>query len=56
MTELADFAKMNAVYETMFRFPYPARSTVGVESLPKGGQIEIECIENIEKPPFVKTM
>jgi len=56
MTDLADFAKMNAVYETMFRFPYPARSTIEVSALPKGASLEIECIACIEKPPFVKTI
>lgn len=44
MTNLDDFPKMNAVYETLFKPPYPARSTVGVSSLPKGAVVEAECI------------
>jgi enamine deaminase RidA (YjgF/YER057c/UK114 family) len=27
-----------------FREPYPARSTVGVAALPRGAQVEVECI------------
>lgn len=44
MTNLADFAAMNAVYETMFEKPYPARTTIGVAGLPRGAQIEIELV------------
>ena len=44
MTNLADFAAMNAVYETMFEKPYPARTTIGVADLPRGAQIEIELV------------
>lgn len=46
MTDLNDFDKMNAVYASYFseENPYPARSTVQVVALPKGVQIEIECL------------
>ena len=44
MTNLADFPAMNAVYETMFEKPYPARTTIGVAGLPRGAQIEIELV------------
>ncbi|MCS7208062.1 MAG: RidA family protein [Fimbriimonadales bacterium] len=44
MTDLKMFAEMNAVYETYFRPPYPARATVQVAALPKGAQVEIEAI------------
>lgn len=44
MTNLGDFAAMNAVYATYFTAPYPARSTVQVVALPKGVQVEIEAI------------
>ena len=50
LTNLDDFAKMNEVYETFFTNPYPARSTIGVCALPKGANIEIECIA--ARPPF----
>lgn len=39
-----DFADMNGVYETYFKKPYPARSTVEVARLPKDVLVEIEVI------------
>jgi len=42
--DLADFAKVNAVYQTFFKGDFPARSCVQVAALPKGGLVEIECI------------
>lgn len=44
MTNLDDFPKMNEIYESMFKAPYPARSTIGVSALPKGVPVEAECI------------
>ena len=44
VADLADFAKVNAVYQTFFDGTYPARSCVQVAALPKGGLVEIECI------------
>jgi 2-iminobutanoate/2-iminopropanoate deaminase len=44
LTDMADFAAMNAVYATKFEAPYPARSTVAVKALPLGAQVEIELI------------
>jgi 2-iminobutanoate/2-iminopropanoate deaminase len=44
MTNLDEFAEMNAVYETYFRPPYPARATVQVAALPRHALIEIEAI------------
>ena len=35
---------MNAVYARHFPEPFPARSTVEVGGLPKGGLVEIECV------------
>jgi 2-iminobutanoate/2-iminopropanoate deaminase len=42
LTDLANFAAMNAVYSKYFREPFPARSTIQVAGLPKGAQVEIE--------------
>lgn len=42
LTNLADFAAMNAVYTNYFVEPYPARSTVQVAALPKAADVEIE--------------
>ena len=44
VADLADFAKVNAVYQSFFEGAYPARSCVQVAALPKGGLVEIECI------------
>ena len=44
LQDMGDFAKMNAVYTEFFRENPPARSTVQVAALPKGGLVEIECM------------
>ena len=44
MTNLGDFARMNAVYAEYFPASPPARSTVQVSALPKGAAVEIECV------------
>jgi 2-iminobutanoate/2-iminopropanoate deaminase len=44
LTDMGDFAAMNEVYATQFDEPYPARTTIGVASLPLGARIEIEIV------------
>lgn len=44
LADVNDFARVNAVYATFMASPPPARSTVGVAALPKGGLVEIEAI------------
>lgn len=44
LTDLNDFAAMNAVYARYFPSNPPARSTVEVSRLPRGARIEIELI------------
>lgn len=44
LTDLADFAAVNAVYGSRFSKEPPARSTVEVSALPKGVKIEIEVV------------
>ena len=44
MTDLADFGRMNVVYEQHLGNARPARSTVQVAALPQGAKIEIELI------------
>jgi 2-iminobutanoate/2-iminopropanoate deaminase len=44
LTDMADFKDMNEVYAAHFQKPYPARTTIGVASLPLGARIEIELI------------
>jgi 2-iminobutanoate/2-iminopropanoate deaminase len=41
---MEDFARMNAVYAEFFKNDPPARSTIEVAALPKGGLVEIEAI------------
>jgi 2-iminobutanoate/2-iminopropanoate deaminase len=47
LQSMGDFAAMNAVYARHFPEPFPARSTVEVGALPKGGLVEIECIAHV---------
>ena len=44
MTDLSHFALVNKIMAEYFREPYPARAAVGVASLPRGAQFEVECI------------
>jgi 2-iminobutanoate/2-iminopropanoate deaminase len=44
LTDMADFAALNAVYATQFEKPFSARTTIGMASLPLGARIEIELI------------
>jgi reactive intermediate/imine deaminase len=44
LTDLAHFALVNKIMAEYFREPYPARAAVGVASLPRGAQVEVECI------------
>ena len=48
LTDMNDFANMNKVYSEFFQKNPPARSTVQVAALPKGGSIEIEAIAFIQ--------
>lgn len=44
LTDLSNFSKANAIMGEVVPKPYPARSTVGVASLPRGAQFEVEAI------------
>lgn len=44
LVDLADFQALNQVYATFFESPYPARATVQVAALPKGGRVEIDAV------------
>lgn len=44
LTDLADFASVNAIYATRFPGEPPARSCVQVAGLPGGSKIEIELV------------
>jgi 2-iminobutanoate/2-iminopropanoate deaminase len=44
LADMGDFAAMNAVYETYFTDPYPARAAFQVAKLPKDAKVEIEAV------------
>jgi len=44
MRDMGEFALMNAVYAEFFTQNFPARSTVQVAALPRGGAVEIEAV------------
>lgn len=44
LTDLNNFSTVNEIYGKYFSPPYPARSTVGVSTLPKGVLIEIDAV------------
>jgi reactive intermediate/imine deaminase len=44
LTDLSRFAEVNEIMAARVPQPYPARSTLGVASLPRGAQFEVEAI------------
>ena len=44
LTNLGQFAAVNAVMAEYFQSPYPARSTIEVSALPKGAAFEVDAI------------
>ncbi len=44
ITDMANFATVNSIYEEYFPAPFPARSCVAVAELPKGALVEIEVV------------
>ncbi|MGZ3421760.1 MAG: RidA family protein [Polyangiales bacterium] len=44
LTDLGDFAKVNAIYGERFKKDPPARATVQVAALPRGAKVEIDLV------------
>ena len=44
LTDLDQFATVNAVMGEFFDAPYPARSTIEVSGLPRGAQFEVDAV------------
>ena len=44
LTDLSKFSQVNEIMTEWVPPPFPARSTVGVASLPRGAQFEVEAI------------
>ena len=48
LTDLGEFAKVNAVMQEYFVAPFPARSTIEVSGLPKGAGFEVDAVMVID--------
>ncbi|OQX02771.1 MAG: reactive intermediate/imine deaminase [Thiothrix lacustris] len=44
LTDLVNFPVVNQVMAEFFTEPYPARAAIGVASLPRGAQVEVDAI------------
>lgn len=44
LIDLSHFGLVNKIMAEYFREPYPARAAVGMAALPRGAQVEVECI------------
>jgi reactive intermediate/imine deaminase len=44
LTDLDQFARVNQVMSEYFDAPFPARSTIGVASLPRGARFEVDAV------------
>lgn len=47
LADMRDYGAMNTVYSRFFDSAPPARSAVGVNGLPLGARVEVECIARI---------
>ena len=48
LTDLSNFPTVNEVMAKYFSQPYPARAAIGVASLPKDAQVEMDAVLVIE--------
>lgn len=44
LIDLNNFATVNKIMSEYFSQPYPARAAIGVAALPKGAQVEMDCV------------
>ena len=44
VTNMADFAAINAIYAEHFNQPFPARTTIAAAALPLGASVEIDLV------------
>ena len=44
LPDLGHFTLVNEIMAEYFQQPYPARAAVGVASLPKGAQVEMDAV------------
>lgn len=50
LVDLGNFAKVNEIMATYMSEPYPARAAIGVASLPRGAQVEIDGVMVLTPP------
>lgn len=48
LTDLANFPLVNEIMAEFFQPPYPARAAVGVAALPRGAQVEMDAILELD--------
>lgn len=48
LTDLSHFALVNEIMAKYFQQPYPARAAIGVASLPKGAEVEMDGILELD--------
>ena len=48
LTDLGNFALVNEIMAARFHPPFPARAAIGVASLPRGAQVEMDAIMELE--------
>ncbi|MDP1558452.1 MAG: Rid family detoxifying hydrolase [Nitrosomonas sp.] len=49
LIDMDNFAKVNEIMASYFSQPYPARAAVGVNTLPRGAQVEMDAVMVIQK-------
>ena len=49
LTDLGNFTAVNEVMASYFTAPYPARSTIGVATLPRGAAVEIDLVAQLSR-------
>ena len=52
LTDLNNFAVLNAIMATYFDQPYPARAAIGVNELPKGVSVEMDGVMVIDSEQY----
>lgn len=48
LTNMADFSKINKIYQGFLSEPFPARATVEVRALPLGALVEMDAIAQVK--------
>ena len=48
LTDLNQFNLLNEIFKQYFKAPYPARTVVGVNALPYGGLVQLDCIADMD--------